>query len=184
MTAHQTYQISIRPFSTEYKDRVIDHIVGIQNGEFGIAITAADQPDLADIPGYYQKGCGNFWLAVHDRHVIGTISLLDIGENMAALRKMFVAPEFRGRNAGTSERLLKAALSWAKQHWIKKILLGTTSKFIAAHRFYEKHGFTRIEKADLPGNFPVMTVDTIFYQKKIMPTDKGENHAVRKCQTG
>ncbi len=169
MTAHHTDQISICPFSQEYKDRVINHIVGIQNGEFGIAITAADQPDLADIPGYYQKGCGNFWLAVHDRHVVGTISLLDIGENMAALRKMFVAPEFRGRRTGTSERLLKAALLWAKQHRINTILLGTTSKFTAAHRFYEKHGFTRIEKAYLPKNFPVMTVDTLFYQIEITP---------------
>jgi RimJ/RimL family protein N-acetyltransferase len=34
----------------------------------------------------------------------------------------------------------------------------------AAHRFYEKNGFTRLAKHDLPKSFPLMAADTIFYE--------------------
>lgn len=40
------------------------------------------------------------------------------------------------------------------------MLLGTTGKFVVAHRFYEKHGFCEIPKHDLPSSFPPMAVDT------------------------
>lgn|GEM_PF-2187351 len=35
------------------------------------------------------------------------------------------------------------------------------------HRFYEKHGFERIEKSGLPPAFPVMAVDNVFYRKRL-----------------
>ena len=44
------------------------------------------------------------------------------------------------------------------------MLLGTTDAFLAAHRFYEKHGFSRIDRDALPAAFPVMAVDTRFYR--------------------
>ncbi|XHR98338.1 hypothetical protein ACFJIV_24075 [Mucilaginibacter sp. UC70_90] len=44
------------------------------------------------------------------------------------------------------------------------IYLGTVEMLKAAHRFYEKNGFTRLAKQDLPESFPLMAADTIFYQ--------------------
>lgn len=32
------------------------------------------------------------------------------------------------------------------------------------HRFYEKNGFTEIDVAQLPENFPIMQVDKKFYK--------------------
>lgn len=32
-----------------------------------------------------------------------------------------------------------------------------------AHKFYEKNGFLRVTKSDLPDNFPIMLSDNIFY---------------------
>lgn len=164
MTARKKDNTGIFPFSPEYKDQVIDFIVGIQNGEFGIQITAEDQPDLSNIPELYQSGYGNFWVSVFEKKVIGTISLLDIGGRSAALRKMFVDPSFRGSDSGTAKALLTTAISWSRQQGIERIFLGTTSKFLAAHRFYEKNGFTRVDSFNLPKEFPIMAVDTIFYQ--------------------
>jgi predicted N-acetyltransferase YhbS len=46
---------------------------------------------------------------------------------------------------------------------VKDIFLGTTDKFLAAHRFYEKHGFTEVAKETLPVSFPLMAVDSRFY---------------------
>ncbi len=47
---------------------------------------------------------------------------------------------------------------------LTKIFLGTTAEFLAAHRFYEKNGFSLIDANDLPERFPRMAVDTRFYQ--------------------
>ena len=46
----------------------------------------------------------------------------------------------------------------------REILLGTTEKFIAAYKFYEKNGFIEVAKASLPPEFPVMAVDVKFYR--------------------
>jgi len=163
--SHQA--ICVAPFTVNHADDIIKLIVSIQQDEFNINITADDQPDLKDIPGFYQKGNGNFWLAMHGKKVIGSISLLDIGDNQAALRKMFVHQDFRGSSHGTAGLLLESLLKWAHLKNISDIFLGTTVKFLAAHRFYEKNGFTEIEKQRLPAAFPVMTVDTRFYQYSI-----------------
>ena len=42
----------IEPWRTEHRDAVIDFILGIQRGEFGVPITIADQPDIADVPAF------------------------------------------------------------------------------------------------------------------------------------
>ena len=157
-------EIRIAGFSSEYQEGVIDLILGIQQNEFGIGITAKDQPDLHNIPGFYQKNHGNFWVAMVDEMVIGTISLLDIGNGQAALRKMFVNKEYRGPKFNVAAKLLEALFDWARSAGFTKIYLGTTPKFVAAHRFYEKHGFEEIPKESLPRAFPIMSVDTKFYQ--------------------
>ncbi|MFH1155612.1 MAG: GNAT family N-acetyltransferase [Pseudomonadota bacterium] len=154
----------IEVFSPEYQDGVLDLILGIQQKEFQIAITAEDQPDLRRIQNFYQIGKGNFWVAVLNKKVIGTISLLDIGNDRAALRKMFVHENFRGGSQNIASRLLATLLNWAESTGIKEIFLGTTPVFLAAHRFYEKNGFHEIDKGVLPGTFPVMKVDTRFYR--------------------
>ena len=47
--------------------------------------------------------------------------------------------------------------------YVAAVYLGTTAKFLAAHRFYEKNGFREIAREALPDSFPVMAVDTKFY---------------------
>lgn len=156
--------VSIIQFTPEYTNGVIDLIVPIQRDEFQIAITAEDQPDLRDIPGFYRTGNGNFWIAVNHGAVVGSVALLDIGHGQGALRKMFVQPEFRGPVHGTAGRLLETLLEWAETRHFTEIYLGTTAKFLAAHRFYEKNGFVEVPQSELPAQFPVMSVDTKFYR--------------------
>ncbi|MDR6394071.1 MULTISPECIES: GNAT family N-acetyltransferase [Herbaspirillum] len=155
--------IQIHAFSPEHASGVVDVILPIQQQEFEIPITLEGQPDLKDIPGFYQKGRGNFWVALDAGKVVGTIALLDIGNEQVALRKMFVAASHRGREHGTAARLLEGAVAWARAQGVRQIFLGTTAKFLAAHRFYEKNGFRQIAQEALPAAFPVMVVDTRFY---------------------
>jgi GNAT superfamily N-acetyltransferase len=160
-------EISVREYSERYKDEIIDLILDIQRNEFNIPIRKEDQPDLSDVPGFYQHGAGNFWVALCNDRVVGTISLVDLGHNQLALRKMFVKFAYRGSRYGTAGILLQKSVEWAKQNRIKDIYLGTTEKFLAAHRFYEKSGFIQICKEELPLGFPVMKVDTRFYRRTL-----------------
>jgi N-acetylglutamate synthase-like GNAT family acetyltransferase len=159
--------VEIIPFRAEFESQIVGLIVGIQRNEFGMPITAEQQPDLRRIPTYYQVRHGNFWVALSGADVVGTIALLDIGASQGAVRKMFVHPSFRGSEAGTSKRLLDALVEWSTARSIREIFLGTTSHFLAAHRFYEKNGFCEIAKSALPTSFPVMEVDTKFYHRRL-----------------
>lgn len=155
--------IEIAPYSPAHADGVVDVILPIQQSEFGIPITLEGQPDLRNIPGFYQQGRGNFWVALDGGLPVGTIGLLDIGANQAALRKMFVKASHRGGGHGVARHLLETLLEWCRTREVHDVYLGTTAKFLAAHRFYEKNGFREIARGDLPASFPVMAVDSKFY---------------------
>jgi N-acetylglutamate synthase-like GNAT family acetyltransferase len=156
--------IEIRPYELKDQQAVIDLILGIQQNEFGIPITLDDQPDLLTVKDFYQRDAGNFWVAEHHGKVVGTIALIDAGEGLGALRKMFVDPAYRGREFGIASQLLERLLAWATEHGLKEVYLGTTDKFHAAHRFYEKSGFTAVASEDVPAHFPRMKPDTHFYK--------------------
>lgn len=105
--------IMIAAYSDADQRGVVNVILPIQQQEFGIAITEADQPDLAGIKEFYQTGTGGFWVARSNGDVVGTVGLKDIGTGQAALRKMFVAAPFRGGELGVAAKLLDALLAHA-----------------------------------------------------------------------
>jgi GNAT superfamily N-acetyltransferase len=158
----------ITPWTPADRDEVIALIVGIQRGEFGLPITAADQPDLTDVAGFYQAGGGEFWVARHDGPVVGTIAAIDIGDATVALRKMFVTEAHRG-GTGLAAHLMGTLVAWARDRGVRTLYLGTIPVMSAAHRFYERHGYTLIEAGELPASFPRMGVDTRFYRKDLAP---------------
>jgi GNAT superfamily N-acetyltransferase len=155
----------IAPWSPADRDDVLAFIVAIQRGEFGIGITAADQPDLADVAGAYRAGGGEFWVARLGGEVAGTIAAIRIAGDAVALRKMFVGAEYRGD--GLAARLMETLVAWARREGVRTIYLGTTAVMNAAHRFYAKHGFERIDPAELPPSFPLMAVDSRFFVREL-----------------
>jgi N-acetylglutamate synthase-like GNAT family acetyltransferase len=159
--------MEIRPFESRDAAAVLDLVLSIQQREFGLPVSADSQPDLLDIRGRYQCGNGNFWTALSEGQVVGTIGLRDIGQGRTALRKMFVAAPMRGSRHGVAQRLLGTLLGWCRDRGVDEVWLGTTEKFLAAHRFYEKNGFDRVAPQALPRSFPVMAVDTRFYRRSL-----------------
>lgn len=158
-----TGAIKISTYHHQYQAQVIELILKIQQQEFGLPITLEEQPDLLIIPSFYQKGNGNFWIALDGDRVIGTIAAIDIGNNHLALRKMFVDVNYRGK-PGIGKKLMDFLVSRAKDKNVREIYLGTINKFKAALRFYEKNGFLPVSKSDLPSSFPVMQGDNAFYR--------------------
>lgn len=154
----------IEPFRPGLEAQVTGLILPIQQQEFGVAITAADQPDLAAIPAVYQRGRGGFWVGLEGEAVVGTIGLIDFGGG-GALRKMFLRKDQRG--SGLAQALLDTLLAHAAAGGLEGLWLGTLSHMGAAHRFYERNGFARTAPEALPPDFPRMAVDTVFYRRDL-----------------
>lgn len=154
---------SIQSLNNESCEQVIDLILPIQQIEFNVPVNLESQPDLLDIESNYHATGGNFWGAVCDGKIIGTIALINAGHNAGAIRKMFVQKEYRGKELAVAQQLFDTLVDFCKQKNITDLYLGTVDMLKAAHRFYERNGFRRIEREDLPGYFPRMQADNAYY---------------------
>jgi GNAT superfamily N-acetyltransferase len=99
--------------------------------------------------------------------VVGTIALIDIGNQEVALRKMFVDSDFRGKPHYAGQLLLDAVFEWMNTMRCVAVYLGTLERFVGARKFYEKNGFEQIDINELPKTFPRMKLDTTFYKKEV-----------------
>ncbi|SEB06147.1 GNAT family N-acetyltransferase [Pedobacter hartonius] len=155
-------KIQIVPIEDEYEETVIDLILNIQQNEFNVAVTLADQPDLQDIKNFYYEGGGCFWGAFIDGQLVGTIALKIFSEDAGAIRKMFVKQDYRGKELGIAQQLLENLILYSREKGLNDLYLGTVSILKAALRFYEKNYFVQIGKEDLPGSFPLMSADNVY----------------------
>jgi GNAT superfamily N-acetyltransferase len=108
-----------------------------------------------------------YWVAIHDKEIVGTIGVLKLAPKSAVLKRMFVQKEYRGKDYGISASLLNEVLVWSSFESIDTIYLGTMSQFKAAHKFYEKHGFKVIGWHNLPASFVANPIDDVFYVKML-----------------
>lgn len=154
--------VEIIPFQIKYQDQLVKLILDIQQLEFNVPITVADQPDLFIVDDFYRRNGGEFWLAVSEGIVIGSIALIRIGNQAGVIRKMFIAKGHRGKESGLGQRLFDHMLNYCRENGITTLYLGTRSQLQAALRFYEKNGFVTVNKTSLPSDFPLMQVDNVF----------------------
>ncbi len=132
-----------------YQQQVIELILHIQNEEAGIDLSLAEQPDLLDIENSYFRGGGDFLLAVQENNeVIGTLAYMNYGNGNAVLKKFFVRSDWRSRRVGLA--LYVEILNELKSEGYQNVLLDTPAVATQSHRFYERAGFRRIEKSELP----------------------------------
>jgi GNAT superfamily N-acetyltransferase len=159
--------VRIHVYDSQYHQAVTQLILDVQRNEFGVPITLQQQPDLDNIEHFYQKDNGNFWVALFNETVVGTIALIDIGSGQLALRKMFVDKNYRGSEFKTGQLLLDQAVAWAREKRCTEIILGTLEVFVAARKFYRKNGFEEIPIESLPVSFPKMKLDNTFFRKQL-----------------
>jgi N-acetylglutamate synthase-like GNAT family acetyltransferase len=159
--------VTLDTYHAALHNQVAELILKIQREEFGVPITLEQQPDLNSIERFYQTGNGNFWVARHGEKVIGTIALIDIGNQQIALRKMFVDIPYRGGKFKTGQKLLDKALAWMQEKKCTEIFLGTLDIFHAAQKFYRRNGFIEVSKEALPPTFPPMKLDNTFFKRSI-----------------
>ncbi|QBE61861.1 GNAT family N-acetyltransferase [Pseudoduganella lutea] len=148
---HSKTSISIVPYREELKAQVIDLILHIQNVEAGVGISAQEQPDILAIQSSYLDQGGGFWVALDESgQVAGTIGLQREDAITAVLKKFFVRADHRGTPEGPAIRLYAELLAFASGAGIRTIVLDTPAVATRSHAFYERAGFRKIDKADLP----------------------------------
>lgn len=157
--------LKIETYSGKYDDEIISLILDIQNGESKIGLSIEEQPDLLDIKRCYQQDGGEFWIALSDGRVIGTIGLMLKEQHCAILKKFFVKKEFRSQKIGLA--LYNELLTRAKSIGVRHIILDTPSVAHASHRFYEKAGFRKISTAELPVPYSYPDRDSFLYMLDI-----------------
>lgn len=152
----------IEAYIGKYDDQIISLILGIQNEEAKINLSLDEQPDLKNIESSYKNAGGEFWIALEDSKVIGTIGLMVKENNCAVLKKFFVDSNYRSKKVGL--KLYMELLQFAQRAGIKHIILDTPSVAHTSHRFYERAGFYRILKSELPISYTYPDRDSILYQ--------------------
>jgi len=156
--------VDIEEYSDNYRDQVKSLIHNVYELERGMH-SKSGRPDLDAIKEIYQENNGNFWIAVKDGKVIGTIGLINQGENRASMHRFCVDKDFRGRDKGVSAKLYSTFLGFARSHSYKKIFLGTAFNAKAAIKFYERNGFVKIISLpeDIAKNSRLLH-DELFYE--------------------
>lgn len=154
----------IRLARADDRDAIIDLVLGIQNGEFQLNLTIAEQGDLLDVAAHYRDGGGGFWVATTDRgEVIGSIGLMRKSAGVAVLKKFFLKAAYRGKALGHAQALFAALLVFAREEGIRQIILDTPSVAARSHRFYESVGFRRVGRDELPVAYEYPDRDSLLF---------------------
>ena len=144
-------------------------VLTIQRDEFGLALSAANQPDLNDIAAFFSHPNSGFWVAEarQTRSIIGCIGLEALPGNLAAMRKFMVHVDWRGKATGVAASLNATFEASAQNINITKIVLSTVDVTTAAQRFYQNIGYGSVLSDQLPKAFVPGVVDTLFYVKAV-----------------
>lgn len=135
----------------------------------GALASDAYTPELADVAGRADR---SELLVVRDPagRVVGSVALVlsgDFGEvtssdDEAAFRMLVVDPEARGRGVG--ELLVRSCLDRARAARKRRMVLSTDPRMTAAHRLYERLGFTRLPDRDWS---PMPGIDLMVYARDL-----------------
>lgn len=129
-------------YQEKYRKRISELVISVFIEEFGFE-QYRESYEKIDITSYIENG-GKCWIAVKDENVIGTILLVNRGDNTVELKMMYAKKEYRGK--GVSQKLLDTFLQYAIEHNYEKIFLGTYGRLERAIQFYKKNGFIEYEK--------------------------------------
>lgn len=130
----------------ERDDAAVERVIRFCLKEFGADHpgTAWMDPDLGHFSRVYSLPGRRYWVAEsQDGVILGGVGIGELPgeESVCELQKMYCLPAARG--VGIAQALLDGALSFAARHY-RQCYLETLDNMAAAHRFYEKNGFRRI----------------------------------------
>jgi putative acetyltransferase len=141
--------VSFRPITAADNPMLADIIRSVL-GEFGLqgAGYACNDPETDAMYETYSRSHSYYLVVEKNGCVLGGGGIAPLrggAEGICELQKLYLLPECRG--TGQGRMLLAALLDQAKQRGYHYCYLETVPEMTAAHRLYEKMGFTLIDKA-------------------------------------
>jgi DNA-binding MarR family transcriptional regulator/N-acetylglutamate synthase-like GNAT family acetyltransferase len=85
------------------------------------------------------------WIAEQEGERIGSVMIVDAGDQVAQLRLLLVEPKARGHTVGM--RLIDECVSFSRCNGYRKIKLWTHSNLPQARHLYAKAGFERVSQS-------------------------------------
>lgn len=102
-----------------------------------------EMPELVALASHFEARCGRLWVAEMDGDLVGCLGVDQAPlTDGIELHKLYVARP--ARRHGLAGRLYRQAEAFARERRAPFIELWTDTRFLDAHRFYERLGFTRL----------------------------------------
>lgn len=96
-----------------------------------------------NLPGCFCPPMGCLLLARYQTKPVGCVGLMDLGNGICELRRLFVEPEYR--RLGIGKALIEAAIEQAKRIGYKRMWLNTNIRMPEAEKLYRSLGFKDTE---------------------------------------
>ena len=129
--------MEILEYINEYKENVNTLMHNILVDEYGFQELSDEILNAQNEE--YNMGNNRLWLAMENGEIIGTTGLIEVSENHAILKKVYVEESHRGK--GIAQQLLNQCLEYAKEIGYDYIYLITYDRLDRAKAFYSKNGF-------------------------------------------
>lgn len=111
--------------------------------DFPLCFQGFDE-ELAALPGRYSKPDGRLYIAYWDNKPAGCIGLRKLSDGICEMKRLYVRPEFRGKNIG--KRLVERIIEDAQIEGYLFMRLDTIKEKMGnAVEIYENYGFKEIE---------------------------------------
>jgi N-acetylglutamate synthase-like GNAT family acetyltransferase len=123
-------------------------LIGDIWAEYGCVLdTTVEEKYLLGPAQYFHARNGEFWVLEDGDRIVATVAVMMIGDDAAELKSLYVHKDHRG--VGWGERLTGLAIHLAKERGARKMELWTDTRFLNAHRLYERLGFAMAGKRKL-----------------------------------
>lgn len=139
--------MQIRAFENKDADSVRDLITSILSNEYPFDKSVYKNSDLSDIGQSYGGKRDAFFVMESDGKIVGTVGVKEDSEEIALIRRLFVAPSYRRKGYGLL--LLDKAIGSCKDFNFKHITFRTTGRMVQAINLLKKMNFKEVEKVDL-----------------------------------
>lgn len=123
---------------------VADLIASVFAEYEGCPFVRAEFPELNAPASHFEGRGGRLWVVeAEDGRLVGSFGLSRVGRGpVFEIHKVYLHRDRRG--TGLAARLLALALDEARAGGATGLRLWTDTRFADGHRFYERHGFSRL----------------------------------------
>ncbi|KPK38949.1 MAG: hypothetical protein AMJ78_09265 [Omnitrophica WOR_2 bacterium SM23_29] len=141
--------MEIRRFVLKDLNQVKVFITDILKNEFSIDQKAYPPSDLESIPKVYGGKRETFFVGEEDNKIIGTIAVKEESKKVAILRRLFVSPNYRGKDYGLA--LIDKALDFCRENKYHEVIFHSSARMKAAIGLCLKKGFVEKQRLNLDG---------------------------------